>query len=627
MCGICGFTGEKKDNLLKKMGDAIYHRGPDEEGLFSNNLINLCSRRLSIIDIKSGKQPVKNESGMIFAVWNGEIYNYLELRRALEDKGHSFYTDHSDSEVIVHLYEEYGLNFPAHINGMFAIAIWDQNNETLVLVRDRMGVKPLFYAEADNNLVFGSEIKSILLHPDIKKEKDYDALYHYFTYKNIVPPKTAFKEIRSLMPGEMLIYSKKKKVLKTYWQADFSKKSLDSIDEAELKIHDILMDATKIRMRSDVEVGAFLSGGLDSSLIVALAQRHSSKKLKTFSLGYNMETKLFNKAEDIQSAKLISEMFETDHYEYFMNPMELIDNLDSILHSFDQPFAGVSSTFFLTRLISKHVKVALSGDGADELFGSYLAPRLAFPMEYYAANCDIIEKGMMSDNQKNNLKPFENNIMFLQELLKGSNGELAKWKYKLLPFDDKKKKQLLSNGFKGMISEGTDSYRLLKSQIDSCNAKDVLNRVLENEWNTLLPNQVLAFVDFLSMAHSVEVRSPFLDYRLIDYVATLPGSYKIVEGNVKHLLKNVARGIIPDQIINRKKEGFVLPIYEWMQTNYKEYVTDVLSKENLQKYNLLDCKYVDSMLTNYYIEQNKSNSMAGEIWELVIFQNWCNLYL
>ncbi|ABR30375.1 hypothetical protein SU69_02610 [Thermosipho melanesiensis] len=624
MCGIVGFSGKGNPNILKSMNDAIYHRGPDEEGFYQDEFMNLGSRRLSIIDIEKGKQPIHNESKDVWVVWNGEIYNFLTLRNELIEKGHSFYTDHSDSEVIVHLYEEYNLNFVNKINGMFAIAIWDKKNKKLVLVRDRMGQKPLFYTIINGNIIFASEIKAILKHPMVKKEPNFEALNHYFTFKNIPAPFTAFENIYSIFPGEMLIFDvniKKLEHLK-YWNIDFSKQNNDKFEEAIYKIRKLLEDSVKNRMVSDVPIGAYLSGGLDSSSVVAFMIRNSNKRVKTFSLGYT--TFLEHKAHDIISARKVAKIFGTEHYEYFMSPDELIEDISKVLRSFDSPFSGAISTFFLTKLISKHVKVALSGDGADELFGSYLAPRLAQPLSYLENIYEKLKKGYkLSDKDLNNLRPFENNIEFLEKLYLYSKGSLEKWKYKILLFKDEEKRLLLNP--KIFKFNKFNSYELLSKDVSNLKALDPLNKVLELEWKTLLPDQVLAFVDFLSMAHSVEVRSPFLDYRLVEYVASLPGSWKIKKGIIKYILKEALKGILPKEIINRKKEGFVLPVFWWIKRELKPFVMCHLNKSSLKK-SVFNFEYINKLLSEYYNNKNNDFQLAAKIWNVVSFKIWWDLY-
>lgn len=618
MCGICGFTGITNGVVLKKMTDSIFHRGPDEDGYYSDNNINLGIRRLSIIDIKTGHQPIFNEKKDIYAVFNGEIYNYKELRKELESSGHSFYTDHSDTEVIVHLYEDYGDSFVNKLNGMFVIALWDKKNNKLLLIRDRMGVKPLFYTVVNKDLIFGSEIKAILNHPGYKRDINYEGVYHYFTFKNIPAPLTAFKGIYSLLPGEMLTFKNGEIMKRRWWKIDFTEKEGYTEDYVKNRLLDLLEDSTKLRMRTDVPFGAYLSGGVDSSSIVALMTRFSSKPIKTFSLGY--EDELENKESDLYFARMISRQFGTEHYEYIMSCRELIDGVEDVITAFDQPFSGTISTFFLTKLISNHVKVALSGDGADELFGSYLSHRTAMPMYYFTGLYNKVKSGMLTEEDKGLLAPCD--IDFLTGLFNKSAGDEIKWRYYLYLFTDEEKEGFLNMDFKTKLN-GASSFMLLKNNFNTLTSRDPLNRILEMEWNTQFPDQVLAFADFLSMAHSVEIRSPFLDYRLVEFASAIPGSMKIRNGEVKYILKNTVQELLPESIRKRKKEGFVLPIFDWMTIKLKDYIMDILSEKRLTKHNLFNIDAVKNILNNYY---SGNNNNAGKIWNLAMFQIWWERY-
>jgi len=618
MCGICGFTGKPDQTSLKEMTNAIVHRGPDEEGFYSDGEVNLGVRRLSIIDVETGHQPVYNEDQNIWAIFNGELYNYLELRKELLANGHRLYTDHSDTELIVHLYEDFGIDFVHKLNGMFAVALWDKREKKLFLIRDRMGVKPLFFSVVNNVLIFGSEIKAILSHPTYISDLNYDALYHYFTFKNIPAPFTAFKGINALLPGEILIFSKGEVLRKKWWTINFCQK--DGIDEESIRknILTLLKDATSLRMRTDVPFGAYLSGGVDSSTIVALMTMFSDKPIKTFSLGY--EDELRNKEADLYYARRVSKIFNTEHYEYIMSYKELIDEIENVIRAFDQPFSGTVSTYFLTKLIKKHVKVALSGDAADELFGSYLSHRVAQPMYHFNKLYRRIKDGCLTNEEKELFRPCD--VNFLEDLYDKSKGIDIKWRYHLSLFKDEEKGQLLSREFQSKRGQ-TSSFSLYQAYFQNTTTQDPLNRILEVEWNTQLPDQVLAFVDFLSMAHSVEIRSPFLDYRLVELVAAVPGNLKIRNGNVKDILKRTVEPLLPSEITDRPKEGFVLPIFDWLVDKLRDYCLNMLSKNRLKQHGLLNAMVVDDILNRFY---SGDNHYAGRVWNLVMFQLWWESY-
>lgn len=617
MCGICGFTGPANEAILKKMVKSISHRGPDENGIFSDGTVSLGIRRLSIIDVETGHQPVHNEDKSVWTVANGEIYNFHDLRKELKEKGHSFYTDHSDIEVIVHLYEEYGIEFLHKLNGMFAIALWDKTKNILYLIRDRMGVKPLFYATLNNSLVFGSEIKAILSNPSYIRDINYEAIYHYLSFKHIPAPLTAFNGIYSLLPGEILICSNSEVSKKRWWKVGFNVD--DTLNEMYIKdkMFSILEDATRLRMISDVPFGAYLSGGVDSSAVVALMSRFSDKPVKTFALGYEDELK--NKEADLFYARKVSKAYNTEHYEYIMSHSELVDDIGDIIGSFDQPFSGTVSTYFLSKLIKKHVKVALSGDGSDELFGSYLSHRAAQPL-YHFGRLYEVRKGKLTEEEKDLFNPCD--MEFLARLHDLSGGDEIKWRYNLYLATDEEKSKLISDKFKAQLS-GVSTHSLIKEHFRDMTSKDPLNRILEMEWNTIFPDQVLAFVDFLSMAHSVEIRSPFLDYRLVEFAATLPGSIKINKGIVKDILKKTVEPILPEGITKRPKEGFVLPVFNWMLSQLKDYSLAMLSKQRLRKHGLFNEVEVNNIVQAYH---SGDRTQAGRVWNLMMFQLWWERY-
>jgi asparagine synthase (glutamine-hydrolysing) len=620
MCGICGFTGAGELLLLRRMSDAIVHRGPDDGGFYQNNRINLGMRRLSIIDVATGKQPIHNEDNSIWTVFNGEIYNYLELRTDLENKGHRFYTDHADTEVIVHLYEEYGTDFPHKINGMFAIALWDEKKQLLLLFRDRIGVKPLFYTVVGDELLFGSEIKAILAHPGYYRAINHTAIYHYLTFKNVPAPLTAFAGIFALRPGELLSWHGNNKFdIKQWWRLVFRED--ESMDEGEAtgKILEILEDSTRLRMRSDVPFGAYLSGGVDSSSIVALMTHFTDQPIKTFSLGYEDELK--NKEADLYYARRVAEQYSTDHHEYIMSSRELLEDIGDVIDAFDQPFSGTISTFFLSKLIKKHVKVALSGDGADELFGSYLSHRIARPMAFYRQIAFQGRLAHLTEDDLNQLRPCD--VEYLADLYRrSSGGDETNWRYALYGNSDEDKRFFMTKYFLAQVQKA-NTLELLQHEYGTLTAHDPLNRVLEMELRTQLPDQVLAFVDFLSMAHSVEVRSPFLDYRLIEFAATIPGHLKIRNGNVKDILKRSVASLLPNGIVQRPKEGFVLPIFDWMVYNIRDYCVSVLAPGRMAKFGILDPDSVNTLIIEHY---SGKRAHSAKIWNFMMLQLWLERY-
>lgn len=617
MCGICGFTGNNDHAALTGMADAVAHRGPDDAGFWEGAGISLGMRRLSIVDIETGRQPVFNEDRSICVIFNGEIYNHPELRAELQKSGHQFQSHHSDTEVLVHLYEQYGEDFLDRLNGMFAIALWDIRRNRLLLARDRAGIKPLYFAKSGSDLIFASEIKSILAHPLIQCPPNYEAIYHYFTFKNIPAPWSAFKGIEQLRAGEKIVYENGNITRSVWWKLRFHENFSITEEDAANQIAGLLEDSVRLCMRSDVPFGAYLSGGVDSSSVVALMSRIGAKNIKTFSLVY--EDEVHHKAADQAFARMMAERLGTEHYEHVLTCEEVVNSIDAILDAFDEPFSGVTSTFFITRLISKHVKVALSGDGADELFGSYLAHRLAQPL-YHFEKLRNRKFDQLTADEKHLLDPYSDNLDYLSCVF--NQGDEISRRCSLYLWDEGSKRNLFSEKMLNLAGSSC-TQDLVRQIYEGSGTVDPLNRALYCDFQLLLPDQVLAFVDRLSMAHSVEVRPPFLDYRLMEFAATLPGNLKIKNGRVKHILKQAVKGLVPDEVINRPKEGFVLPVNHWLLNTLQPFVENTLSPERLALHGLLRTDNIQNILKAHY----GGEAIHGpHIWSLVMFQRWWEKY-
>lgn len=617
MCGICGFSGPPDGVALRRMANAIVHRGPDDAGYWESQSVSLGMRRLAIVDIDSGQQPVFNEDGSVSVVFNGEIYNHLELRSELEAAGHRFRTHHSDTETLVHLYEEYGDDFLHRLNGMFAIALWDERRKRLLLARDRAGVKPLYIAQVSGQLLFASEVKSLLAHPAIGRAPNYRALYHYFSFKNIPAPWSAFAGIEQLRPGERAIFQQGVLTREMWWSLKFEEDC--TIDEATAshRIRELLEDSVRLRMRADVPFGAYLSGGVDSSSVVALMSRIGGRRVQTFSLVYSDDFP--HKNADQEHARLISRQYDTDHHEYVLTARDVQDSLDAVIEAFDEPFSGVTSTYFVTRLIAQHVKVALSGDGADELFGSYLAHRLAQPLRYFP---DISHRlDALTPAEIDLLRPYQDRPEYLEAIIRF--GDEAARRAGLALWTDEDKRGLLTQKMLSLCgAESTTS--LFRDALDLSGTTDPLNRALACDFSLLLPDQVLAFVDRLSMAHSVEVRPPFLDYRLMEYAARLPGAMKLKLGRSKHILKEAVRGLIPDEVIDRPKEGFVLPLDAWLRKELRSSLESILDPERLNIHGLLCGRRVRQLMDDHF---TGATNNGPKLWNLLMFQKWWERYV
>ncbi len=624
MCGICGFTGAGSREVLQAMNRAMVHRGPDDEGYFQNDLVSLAMRRLAIVDLSGGRQPIGNEDGSLLTVFNGEIYNHKDLRRDLEKQGHRFQTHHSDTETIVHLYEQHGDLWPekAKVNGMFGVALWDQRRRRLLLYRDRMGKKPLYWTLADGQLVFGSEIKALLAHPRGSHQLDHAALYHYFSLKNLSAPATAYQGIQQLLPGHYLVWENGQASTHAYWAWDFGHPLEDiTAEEAAAELLRLLDDAVRLRMDCDAPYGAYLSGGVDSSSVVTLMCRHQLQPVTTFCLGYHEEAQgqFAGKAQDITYARLMSQRLGTDHHEYMLSSAEFAENLPLVMGAFDEPFSGTISTFFLSILIHRHVKVALSGDGADELFGSYLSHRLALPMHHYLglAAHGKTRLEQLAPAELALLKPFDTPEQFA--LLRSlAHRDQATWRMRLAVFDEAAKQRMLSPEFLALAGQ-QDTGALYQGYLAQGTALDPLNAVLEVDQRELLANQVLPFVDRLSMAHSVEVRSPYLDHRIVEFANRLPGRLKIKDGINKYVHKLAVRSLVPEELVARPKEGFVQPNYSWMRGSLRPWVQETLAPGRLAGHGFFQPQTVRGLLDAHYAG---AADHSAQIWNLLCFQVW-----
>lgn len=591
------------------MNAALEHRGPDSAGFWEGAGISLGMRRLAIIDVATGEQPVFNEDRSIAVVFNGEIYNYVELRADLLRGGHRFSTDHSDTEVIVHLYEEHGLDFLYYLNGMFAIALWDQRRRELVLARDRLGIKPLFFSRLRNGVAFGSEPKALLEHPEVSREPNLVALHHYLSLKNVPAPLSAFQQIEQLRSGEVAVCRDREIIRRRWWRPSFDR--VVDIDEAEAarEIRRLLEDSVRLQMRSDVPFGAYLSGGLDSSSIVSLLAQCGAGKIKTFTLVYDDD--FSNKDNDRRFARVVAERYGTEHYEHLVKFDDLPAQLDQVVRAFDEPFSGVISTYFITQSIAQHVKVALSGDGADELFASYLPHRIAAPLAAYGDG----------RNDPDSFVPFENDVARLAAL--HARGDEAARRMGLYLLDDEAKNALYAPAMREAVGEHT-TEALIRGQLATCRSNDPTNRALFLDLNTLLPDQVLPFVDRLSMAHSVEVRPPFLDHRLVEFACSLPGHFKIKAGRVKSILKDAMRDLLPADLVARPKEGFIMPINEWLVGHLGSYVRAILAPGKVKRQGLFQPNAIREILEAHF---SGRRHFGNQIWNLVMLQLWWETYI
>jgi len=605
MCGIAGVFGRGDRDAVSRMLATLRHRGPDDEHVMSSSRFALGTRRLSIVDVGGGRQPLTNEDGTVIAAQNGEIYNFPKLRPALLAAGHALRT-RTDTEVLPHLWEEHGASLPVHIDGMFAAAVWDERQGIGLLARDRMGKKPLYYWRDSDAIYFASELKALLALPGFTRELDLEALHHYLSYKHVPHPLTIFKGARMLPPAHSLIFRPgREPEISRYWDLSFVPRNGRVPDEREAVdgLLDRMREAVSRRFMSDVPVGFFLSGGIDSSLTTALAAEVAPERVKTFTLTYAGGSTTEGKEQDRRWARWVAERYGTEHHEETIAFDSYPESLRRILGAFDEPFAGVVSTYFLAQRMARHVKVAVAGDGADELFGSYLSHRIA--------------AGLQPPPSRLQPAPMNGG---------GSVGDEPDWVWRsrLLVLSEDEKRALYSPGVRNALA-GVSTPDHIRDTFARLTARDPVNRVLEAEFQGIFPDQVLTFVDRLSMAHSLEVRSAFLDTDVVEYVAALPGSLKIRGGETKYLLKQAALRYFPEEMVRRPKEGFLMPITQWMQSDLEAWVRDTLQPSRLAIHGLFEPAAATALVDQLY-RPGSDYTHVNKVLALVVFQEWYEMY-
>ena len=578
MCGIGGiyqYTGGEPVNirLMQDMLGTIVHRGPDDEGLYVDKELAIGMRRLSIIDLEGGKQPIRNEDGRIVVVCNGEIYNYRTLRAELEQRGHVFSTE-SDTEVIVHLYEEYGEDCVTHLRGMFAFAVWDRAVRRLFIARDRLGIKPLYYTQVGQGLVFGSEIKVLLQHPLVDANLDLDGLSHFLSLKYVPAPHTMFAGIRSLPPGHVLTCDRHGLRIRSYWDISFAQNGMDasaaaadapaeSEDTYAERLEELLRESIQLHLQSDVPFGAFLSGGLDSSLIVALMSQFLNQPVKTFSVGFQSDSSL---KDELPYARLMAKHYWTDHHEVLVGPQDFINLTEKVSWHLDQPLADQATipSYMLSSFAAQQVKMVLTGEGGDELFAGYArypGERLSPLFRSLPGPAKSLALGL-----SNILPGLDRPKLALYALCQSDEGvRFANW-FPL--FNQDMKAQLLSGPVQKALG-GTTTSAVFSHFLSQTDATQPLNRMLYVDTKLWLPDYLLARGDKLSMAASLEARVPLLDHKLVEFAAGLPPDLKLNGWTRKYLLKKVAKKWLPPQILDRKKQGFPIPIGSWFRNEMR----------------------------------------------------------
>ncbi|MFM9903054.1 MAG: asparagine synthase (glutamine-hydrolyzing) [Pyrinomonadaceae bacterium] len=626
MCGITGFVNNNKQSadrtVLERMNQAIAHRGPDDDGFYIHENVGLAMRRLSIIDVAGGKQPIHNADKTKWIVFNGEIYNYRELREDLEKRGHRFYTK-SDTEVIVHLYDEHGEGCLEYLRGMFALAVWDKTNKTLFLARDRVGKKPLLYSHQQNgDLIFGSEFRALLQHPSVSREVDMDAIDSYMSFLCVPAPQTAFKQIRKLEPGHWLRWKNGEIETRRYWLPDFSKKIKISEEDAIVETTRLLREATNLRLISEVPLGAFLSGGVDSSVVVALMAQESSEPVKTFSIGFDEQD-----FSELKYAKRVADHIGAEYNEFIVRP-NAIDVLPTLVEHYGEPFADASAipTYYVSKETRSHVTVALNGDGGDESFGGYERYMAMQAAESYQRFPSILRKHLIeaplgllptSETKKTRTRDVQR---FLKAANLPRNERYFRW---MSTVQVSQKTELYTTEFM-RISAGNNPHRFVEQEFEKANGAGLLDATLLTDQLTYLPNDLLVKVDIASMANSLEARSPFLDHKLIEFAASLPENLKIRRFQTKYLLKKVAARLVPKDVIYRKKMGFGVPIGKWFRGEMKDFVRSILLSEKAMKRGITNPTVVER-----WVDQHQTGlaDHTYQIWALLMLELWFQRFI
>ena len=600
MCGIAGIfeyqNGQAvSPELLDAMLAIIRHRGPDDQGVHLEGPLGLGMRRLSIIDLAGGHQPIFNETGDVVIVFNGEIYNYVELREDLRRRGHTFATA-SDTEVIVHLYEEMGTDCLQELRGMFAFALWDRRRQELFIARDRLGIKPLYYTEAGGRLIFGSEIKSILLHPAVTARLDPAALSNFLSLRYVPAPQTLFQGIHALPPGYSLICNQEGLRVGPYWDLSFPDGQGWDRSEAEYmeELEALLTESVRLRLRSDVPFGAFLSGGVDSSLVVALMSQFLDEPVKTFSVGFHSDPP---GQDELPFARQVAQQFSTDHHEILVAPHHVSDLAEKVTWHLDLPLADQATlaVYMVSELAARHVKMVLSGEGGDELFAGYArysGERFSPLFQRMPAGLRSLALGLTG-----RLPGLRRPKLALYAL--SQPDEVTRFLHWFPLFNQEMKAQLLAGGFRQRLNGGVSSDHVFGQALARTDARMPLHRMLYVDTKLWLPDYLLLRGDKMSMANSLEARVPLLDHKLVEFAAALPPHMKLRRMTRKYLLKRVASTLLPDSIVHRKKKGFPIPIYDWFRRELRPFVRDTLSPEALKRRGLFDPAYVGKLLDEH----------------------------
>ena len=614
MCGIVGFFYNDHnmvvdENMIQKMCRVIKHRGPDHTGIWCKGHAGLGMTRLSIIDRAGGFQPIHNEDKSMWIVFNGEIYNFLKLKQELQAKGHFFYTS-SDTEVILHLYEEFGDDCVHRLRGMFAFAIWDTKVQKLFVARDRLGIKPLHYFFDGNRLIFGSEIKSILQVPSVTQGVDYQSLVNYFFYGYTPDPDSMFKGIRKLPPGHILVWQNGKLKVEQYWDVEYR---VDVVEPEEFYIErslELMREAVRIRLMSEVPLGAFLSGGVDSSLVVALMAQEMTTPVKTFSIGFEDQS-----YDELQYARMVAKKYGTDHHEEIVRP-DAGEVILDLVHQFDEPFADSSAipTYYVSKMTKKWVTVSLSGDGGDEVFGGYSRYLESRVTQLSRLIPGVIKSSLFK--RLGDLMPYgfpgKNTLHYLS--LSEDQQLILKYTGPVLHLRDK----VFTSDFQEKVATINPSF-CFQQYLDVVRGKTRLAKLEYLDTKTYLPGDILTKVDRTSMLVSLEARVPLLDHHLVEFAATIPDEYKVRNGQTKYLLKKIAERFLPPEVIYRPKQGFAVPLSGWILYEWKDMTMELLLGDRARGRGIFQKQFLQKIIEEHL---GGRRDHAGTIWTLMVLELW-----
>jgi asparagine synthase (glutamine-hydrolysing) len=606
------------------MCDVLQHRGPNDSGVYTGGPVAMGSRRLSIIDIADGHQPISNSDDTIWIVFNGEIYNHRELRAEMERLGYQYKTN-SDTETVLHLYEAYGPQCVTHLRGMFAIAIWDERLQRMFIARDRLGIKPLYYAETNGHFVFASEVKSILaLEDTIDTAVDWTAMDSFFAYSYVPAPHTIFKGIRKLLPGHRMLIQNGQTSIEQYWDLSFSDQSVASEEQLADEFLSLFDDAVDMHLLSEAPVGAFLSGGMDSSLIVALMSQSAMDPVKTFSIGFGGE--LGNFTDERPFAREVSRRFGTEHTEFELQS-DVGKIVPQIVRAFDEPFAddSVLPTWHLCESASKSVTVALTGLGGDENFAGY-ERHLGFRLSNSYERVPAFLRNNFIHPLVNNLKENKGGhigINHLKRFVQAAGlGAAERYQSYISPSGSAERRQLYvpdiakQIDFDAVTALGTRYY-------NACDSADPLDRALYQDIRMYLPDDLLTLNDRIGMAHSLELRPPFLDHKIVEFCASIPSRLKLRRFEKKYLLGQAARSLIPDSIVKRRKQGFASPMAIWLRHDMKGLVESALNPDHVRGQGIFDANHIADMLSAH---QNREALHDKKLFALLMSQEWLKQY-